>query len=65
MGRKVVKGENIPSISNVLPIVFFHSFPAIAILRSLSSSGDFRSSGGSDADVELIASSIPFVGPLK
>lgn len=52
-------------MSSVRAIVFFHSFPAIAIFRNLSSSGDFRSCGDSDAAVELTASNTPCVGPWK
>ena len=50
---------NSPSISTFRPIVSFHRFPALAILRNrLSASTVFRLSAGTATSVELAASNV-------
>lgn len=58
--------KNLPSMSNFLPMVFRHCFPARAILRNLRSPSKFTlSSGEEDAAVELAAVRVDCVAPEK
>lgn len=64
--NELEKKKNAPSMSTCLPMVFFHCFPALAILRSfLSPSNDFRCAGGSSNAEEFEARRADSEGPEK